>query len=239
MTPFDLNCDLGEGIGNDADLMPYLDSCSIACGGHAGDKESMAKTISLAQQHGVKIGAHPSFPDRENFGRKIMQIEGYSLVVSLIRQLNQFKQAAETAGATIHHVKMHGALYNLSLRSRTYATICLTAISYCELNHCFLYCPADSAIADRARIKSIPIKREAFIDRLYVSNGQLAERSLEGAVITDPLKAFAQFQTIRERNNTTTYDGSVIPLEADTYCLHGDNPKAFEIAKLLRQNCPA
>ena len=127
MRPIDINCDLGEGIGNDAEIMPYINSCNIACGGHFGDLQTIKETILLAQKYAVKVGAHPSFPDKENFGRKLMTLSDNDLMDSISQQIKLFHQACNETGARMHHVKLHGALYNLAAKDSHIAELVIQA----------------------------------------------------------------------------------------------------------------
>ncbi|HOP23318.1 MAG TPA: 5-oxoprolinase subunit PxpA [Gammaproteobacteria bacterium] len=229
----DINCDLGEGIGNDAELMPYLGSCNIACGGHFGDKSSMSKTILLAKKHNVKIGAHPSFPDKKNFGRRIIEISNSDLHQSLYQQLSEFKQICVEHDAKMHHVKLHGALYNLAARDAEIAALTLDVFAQIQPD-VKIYVPYNSAIALLAD-DYFPIVYEAFADRSYNADLSLVNRNHENAVITDKIAAFEQVSSILKTNKVKTIDGQQVTIYAETFCVHGDQPNALEILKYLHQ----
>ena len=207
-----INCDLGEGLGNDAELMPYLHSCSIACGGHAGDANSVRKTIRLAIDYDVHIGAHPSFDDRQNFGRLSVKVSRVDLTASLVRQIKLVRDECLTQGVKLHHVKPHGALYNLMCEDQQLQAAIEDAV--CEVDpELPLYAPPFFT-SKRLRVVS-----EGFADRAYTSTGRLRPRGAEGAVIEDVNTALAQTQA----------------LNCETICVHGDNPAALEIIKHLTQ----
>jgi len=160
----DLNCDVGEGLDNEHLLMPYLSSCNIACGAHAGSVEIIDETIARAQEHGVKIGAHPSFPDRENFGRMIMELSDVDLTKSLKEQLRLFRERADRQGAKVNHVKAHGALYNLVAVEREKAEM-LASLVQEEFRNAKIYVPFTSAIEKVALEQGMTVVYEAFADR--------------------------------------------------------------------------
>ena len=164
----DINCDLGEGVGNEAELLPLIGSCNIACGGHAGDFVSMRETINLAKKNEVKIGAHPSYPDKANFGRQVMSISNKDLKISLQKQLKTFDKALEVENAQLHHIKAHGALYNQTAKDEDLAKFYLDIIKpYREST--YIYVPFGSVIAKLASQKGFKIFYEAFADRNYNS----------------------------------------------------------------------
>ena len=208
-----INCDLGEGLGNDAELMPYLHSCSIACGGHAGDAKSIRETVKLAIAHDVEIGAHPSFDDRQNFGRLSVKVSRVDLTASLVRQIKLVSDECIAQGVKLHHVKPHGALYNLMCEDQQLQAAIEDAV--CEVDpELPLYAPPFFT-SKRLRVVS-----EGFADRAYTSTGRLRPRGAEGAVIEDVNTALAQTQA----------------LNCETICVHGDNPAALEIVKHLSIN---
>jgi len=228
--PFDINCDLGEGLSNDALLMPYLGSCNIACGGHAGNEQSIKETIRLAKKHQVKIGAHPSYPDTFNFGRLKIDISIESLKKSLILQLSVFKDVAKKENLEIHHIKPHGALYNFSANDHFTGSMILDILED-QFQDCYLYCPPNSLIAQLAEERGIPILREVFADRNYNDDGSLVVRTESNAVITDPDNALDHIKIMVEQGKIRTVTCKYIPVRADTICIHGDNPNALEILK--------
>lgn len=232
--PFDINCDLGEGLSNDALLMPYLGSCNISCGGHAGDELTMRETLKLAKKHRVKIGAHPSYPDPANFGRLKMEISLDDLKNSLLSQLSVFKEISKTEDLKIHHVKPHGALYNFSANDPATATLILDILEIMNTG-CFLYCPPNALITKLAVNRGIPIKKEVFADRNYNDDGSLVSRDESNAVITEPDKAIEHIKIMIEKGKIRTVNGSYISVQADTICIHGDNPNALEILKKIHK----
>ncbi|SMD44585.1 UPF0271 protein [Aquiflexum balticum DSM 16537] len=232
--PFDINCDLGEGLSNDALLMPFLGSCNIACGGHAGNAQSITETIRLAKKNQVKIGAHPSYPDHLNFGRLKMDISIESLKNSLVSQLSAFKTISKKENVEIHHIKPHGALYNFSANDHATASLILDILEN-QFSGCFLYCPPNSLIAQLAEERGIPIKKEVFADRNYNDDGSLVNRAESNAVITEPDKALEHIKIMIAEGKIRTINNKYIPVQADTICIHGDNPNALEILKNINK----
>lgn len=229
----DINCDLGEGIGNDAELMPYLGSCNIACGGHFGDYTSMTEAVLLAKSHNVNVGAHPSYPDRENFGRRIMDISEKELHQSLHLQISAFKEVCEQQNVPMHHIKLHGALYNLAAVDAEIAALVLDVFASVQAN-IKIYAPYKSAIANLAD-DYFPVVYEAFADRSYNSDLSLVKRDLENAVITDKEIALQQVSSILQSNKVLSVDGKQVTIYADTFCVHGDQPHAVEILEYLHK----
>jgi len=229
----DINSDLGEGIGNDAQLMPYLGSCNIACGGHYGDETTMTKAIKLAQLYGVNIGAHPSFPDKENFGRKMMDISRRELQETLYQQVTFFQNLCHKLGVEMHHIKLHGALYNLAANDAEIAAVALNVFAAVQTD-IKIYAPYNSAIAILAD-DYFPIVYEAFADRSYNNDLSLVSRSKINAVITDKLLAWKQVSSIIEAGKVKTIEGQMIAIKADTFCVHGDQENAVEIVQYLHQ----
>ena len=229
----DINCDLGEGMKNDHRIMAYLDSCNIACGGHAGDRETMINTLRLARKHGVKAGAHPSFEDRKNFGRKEVSVPQDVLRAQLIHQIGVLNDLAKGENIRLHHVKAHGALYNMAWKSDEMATVLIEAVQFFNQNLC-IYAPFDSALERKAKEAGMPIMIEIFADRNYDDDFTLVSRMHPKAVITEVAE-------VRKRVEKIIRDGSLISLHGkkrsinfDTLCVHGDHPHAVEIVKELR-----
>ncbi len=229
----DLNCDLGEGLPIDASLMPYLNSCNIACGGHAGDETSMRKALLLAKENSVKIGAHPSYPDQRNFGRVLMKISMEDLHESLIYQLSNFKAFAEEEGCVIHHVKPHGALYNNASKDEATAEVIIKAVLE-VLPDAILYCAPNSVLEVKADLSNLTVWREIFADRNYLEDLSLVPRTHSEAVMYDPEEVIEHIRTIVTQGAIRTLKGNMHPIEADTICIHGDNPKVLEIVKKIR-----
>lgn len=227
----DINCDLGEGAGNDALLMPFISSCSIACGGHYGDKKTMTTAIRLAKQHQVKVGAHPSFPDKENFGRKLMTLTKSELEDSIYHQLKTFQEVCKTEGFPINHIKLHGALYNLAAKDEQTALTVLSAIKKTNIQSA-IYAPYQSALANIAR-PNFDVILEAFADRKYHHNLQLVARSKNGAVISEPTVAWKQVQHILEKGTVISIEGKKVNITVQTFCIHGDQPNAVALASYI------
>jgi len=228
----DINCDIGEGIGNDADLMPYLSSCNIACGGHAGDRETMISTMRLAKEYDVKIGAHPSFEDRPNFGRKEIYVPQERLRSQLIHQIAELGALARLEDVEIHHVKPHGALYNMAARSSKLAELVVNVLGFFK-EDLLLYVPFGSQLERKSKEAGIPYAVEAFADRNYDEAFGLVPRSEPGAVITDPEEVRKRVDRMIRKGEVVSASGKVKQVEIDTICIHGDNPSAIDIAKEL------
>ncbi|PRY90356.1 5-oxoprolinase subunit PxpA [Mongoliibacter ruber] len=230
----DINCDLGEGLTNDEVLMPYLDSCNIACGGHAGDENSILKAIQSAKQHQVKIGAHPSFPDRANFGRKVIDISEDELKNSLKAQLDLFFEIAAKQGLKVNHIKPHGALYNLAAKNKTIASLILGLIKD-SFQGTTLYCPPQSEMEMLAKKYEVTVFREVFADRSYQDDGSLTSRDLPNAVLVSSDAVILHLKWIIEKSRIKTVSGKTIPVLADTVCIHGDNPAALSILQAIHK----
>ncbi len=238
MSPMiDINCDLGEGYGKDDELMPLLSSCNIACGGHFGDIDSMITAVRLAQKHKVKIGAHPSFPDRENFGRKILTIDTEALKKSVTEQILQLNRICEKEQIQIHHVKLHGALYNLAATDKKTAELVNEALIETKLNF-KVYAPYGSVLSTIIQ-PHFKVVNEAFIDRKYNNDLSLVPRSGSGALITDKEQVWTQFSQMIKNRSVTTVQGPVVSIEAETFCIHGDTPGATEILVYIHQKLKA
>ncbi len=229
----DLNCDLGEGLPIDPLLMPYLNSCNIACGGHAGDEASIRKSLLLAKKHDVKIGAHPSYPDQRNFGRVAMKISMADLHESLIYQLNSFKILAEEIDCTIHHVKPHGALYNQAGKDEETSEVIIKAVLEI-MPEAILYCAPNSVLEQMAMKSQINVWSEVFADRNYLEDLSLVPRTHPDAVMYDPDEVIEHLRIILNDSAIRTLKGNMHPIDAHTVCIHGDNPKALEILKKIR-----
>lgn len=230
MPHIELNADLGEGCGSDAGLMPIVSRCSIACGGHAGDEASMAGTLSLAAEHGVLAGAHPSYPDREGFGRRTRFAEGLELEDSLKAQLDAIRSIADRLKLRLAHIKPHGALYNDANRDPALASM-LAGLAARE-GLCLIGPPA-GACRTAARERSVPYIAEGFVDRAYRHDGSLLPRSEAGAVLTQAARIRSQTLALVD-GHVETIDGQDIAIDVGTLCLHGDTPKAVELAAFVR-----
>ncbi|MGS2739338.1 5-oxoprolinase subunit PxpA [Sinomicrobium sp. M5D2P17] len=229
-----LNCDVGEGSNNEHLLMPFISSCSIACGGHAGNMESMRKVVDLAVQNDVGTGAHPSYPDRENFGRKSLNMEERELIGSLQQQIAILENILREEGVPLHHIKAHGALYNDMAKNKNIAEIFLSAIrSYRD--RVPVYVPYNSVIEKLAVSKGFRITYEAFADRNYNDDLSLVARNTENAVILDKEEVRKHVLFMVKEGKVRTLSGKEVTIKTDTFCLHGDNPNAVEILRYLIQ----
>lgn len=230
---------MGEGVGNDASLMPYISSCSIACGGHVGDENSIKETLRLAKQFGVKVGAHPAYPDPEHFGRKSMQLSNEELENSLVEQLTLFLKCCEQTNSPVNHIKPHGALYNDLFHDPSKAEV-FVAVMKTLFPQATLYCSPGGLIGKEAICSGIHVKREGFMDRTYNEDGTLRSRLLKGAVLTDLKQVGSQVLSIVKEQVVPVFGGEFIPLSVQTLCLHGDHPQAVELIqsvdRLLKLN---
>ncbi|MEP2935278.1 MAG: LamB/YcsF family protein [Gilvibacter sp.] len=223
--PIPINADLGEAVGNDAQLMPLLTSCNIACGGHAGDLVTMRATALLAKQQSVGVGAHPSFPDRENFGRVVLDMTAKQLTSSIVNQIMLLSQVCDELAIEMTHIKAHGALYNLAANDRSTAMTLLEAIDKLP-KKLPLYTLPNSLLAEIAQNEFIVI-HEAFLDRKYLSDGSLMPRSKSGSVLTNKADIWAQCDNLYFKNRVEVAPDEFIPLKAQTFCIHGDTPDIY------------
>lgn len=233
MIAIDLNCDMGEGIGNDALIMPYLTSCNISCGAHAGSEDTIRQTILEAKKYGVKIGAHPSYPDKLNFGRLVVTMKSMELKETLISQLNFFKRIALQYGVSIHHIKPHGALYNQANVDPDIAKVILEVIHQ-YFPTAILYAPDHSIIASLAEKYNIKVWNEAFADRNYEDDLSLLPRNHPMALIHDREKVFTHISYMIQQQKVKSFSGKFQPIHVDTICIHGDHPSAVDLAKSIR-----
>lgn len=230
----DLNCDMGEGIGNDEAIMPLISSANIACGYHAGDENTIWQTIELAKKYNVSIGAHPSFLDKENFGRKEMNLSQQEIYELITQQLILFDEIAADANMNMKHVKPHGALYNMSAKIISIAKGIANAVK--DYNaQLVLFGLSNSHSINEAKAIGLKTASEVFADRTYQDDGSLTPRSQSDALIEDNNKATQQvFQMVKKRT-VTTVSGKIIPIVAETICLHGDGKHAIEFAKRIHE----
>jgi UPF0271 protein len=217
----DLNSDLGEGLATDAAVMASVTSANVACGAHAGDPETMARTVALAKERGVAVGAHPGYPDRENFGRKPLPLSDGELMRSVADQIAALRDIASKAGMNAAYVKAHGALYNQGERDEHVAGLLAGAVAGLDRS-LVLVCTPASAMARAAKARGLRVAREGFCDRRYEPDGTLRPRSKAGALITDPYDAATQALWLAQRG------------DVDTLCVHGDTPDAAAIARRVR-----
>lgn len=231
----DINADVGEGLANEHLLMPYLSSCNIACGGHAGDIDTMLNVVKLAKTHKVKIGAHPSFPDRLNFGRKILDMSPEDLFESLKMQIEALLGVLKSESLVINHIKPHGALYNLAAKDIKIASIVIEVIKSMP-ETIKLYAPFESEISKLAKSQYIEVVFEGFADRNYNEDLSLVSRQKPNALITKPEGVLDHVLNMICNQNVRTINEVEKPLFVDTICVHGDTKNAQEILKYLHQN---
>lgn len=237
-----INCDMGESfgawkMGADADVMPFIDMANIACGFHASDPLTMSKTVALALDSGVSIGAHPSYPDLVGFGRREMNVAPTELTQIVTYQVAALEGICRAQGGVVDYVKPHGALYNkMVVDDSTLRAVLQSVASYNRSLPLVVM-----AVPDHQRLQSIAdeygveLRFEVFSDRAYDTNGRLAHRSLEGAVLHRDEEIAKQVRAVVERGCVLTLDGEEIPVKADTICIHGDGVRAVETAKFIRQ----
>ena len=233
LATLDFNCDLGEGCGTDAAIVPLISSASIACGAHAGDAATMRETATLCVAHGVAIGAHPAFEDREHFGRRELQVAPDVLEASIRRQVETVADVCAQVGARLRHVKPHGALYNLAARDRPTAEAIARAVRAVD-PALRLYGLSGSCLTDAGHDAGLAVTHEVFAERAYDADGRLAPRGTPGAVIEDLDDALAQVRRLLREGVVIARDGTRVPLRADTLCLHGDRADAPAFARALR-----
>ncbi len=234
----DINCDMGEGVGNEEALMPFISSANIACGYHAGDANSILHTLELCKQYKVAPGAHPSFLDRANFGRREMELPVTELYELIIQQLLIMQEMADMADVSLRHVKPHGALYNMSARDPLIAQVIAKAVKNFN-SQLILVGLSGSCSIEQAIEIGLDTISEVYADRTYQDDGTLTPRVTEGAMITDPAKAAAQVLEMVHEGTVTTVSGSKIPIIAESICLHGDGPHVLEFAKTIQQTLKA
>ncbi len=232
MRNIDLNCDMGEGIGNEVFLLPFISSANIACGYHAGDAEEMKRVVDCCIKHNVAIGAHPSYPDRENFGRTAMHLTANEIYKLVKEQLQILHTIVVTAGATLHHVKPHGALYNMAAKDAAIAHAIAMAVKDFDAELIY-YGLSGSVMIEEAKNIGLRTAQEVFADRTYQPDGSLTARTETNALITDAAMAIQQVLQMVNNNTVTATDGSIIPIDVDTICIHGDGINAIKFAEEL------
>jgi UPF0271 protein len=234
----DLNCDMGESygawkMGADAEVMPFITSANIACGFHGGDPATIRKTVRLALDHGVAIGAHPSLPDIQGFGRRVMKISPQEMYDLVVYQAGAVEAFARAAGAKLHHVKCHGALYNMAATDEALSDAMARAAK--DLGSIMVYALSNSTMMRVVKKHNLPAIGEVFADRGYSDDGTLAPRDKPGGMIEDKQKSVAQALAMVEQGYVTSLSGKRVPVAADTLCLHGDQPGAVAFAKEIRK----
>lgn len=237
-----LNCDLGESYGHwqmaaDSLVMPHIDMANIACGYHAGDPQVMQKTVNLALQHHVKIGAHPSYPDRQGFGRRSMQLRKDEIENLIIYQLGALAGICQSQNTQIEYVKPHGALYNDMMKDDAIFIAILSAMSKYDrqLPLLLLATPDNKKYQSLAQPYRVKLLFEAFADRAYDDQGMLVSRAEPDAVHQDPQRIIAQVKQLQTTASITSLYGKTIAIQADTICVHGDNAEAVKLIERLKQ----
>jgi len=235
-----LNCDMGEGfgswsMGDDRSIMPLIDAANIACGGHAGDPSTMRECVELAKRHKTEIGAHVSYPDKQGFGRRAMDITGHALIDLLHFQIGALDGIARAHGTRVTYVKPHGALYHAMLDNAGILNDIMAAVAgwHTDLELVVLATPRDRKTLQLAVEHGLTLRYEAFADRGYTSRGLLLSRDKPGAIL-DPEQAAQQAKAIAQ-NSLKTPRGRRIPVNADTLCVHGDSPGAVQMITSIRK----
>ena len=223
---------MGEGIGNDAAIMPFISSANIACGFHAGDEETMRETIGLCIKHQIAIGAHPSFYDKKNFGRTETNLSADEIYDIIILQLRTIDKIAAAQGEKPSHVKPHGALYNMSAKDQEISAAIARAVKDFDEELILIGLSGSYSIM-QAKAFGLKTANETFADRTYQDDGSLTPRSHSNALIADANKAVEQTLQMIKEKTVTTVTGKKIPVVADTICIHGDGKYAVEFAKAI------
>ncbi|BCT18038.1 TPA: 5-oxoprolinase subunit PxpA [Enterobacter asburiae] len=233
MVKIDLNADLGEGSSADAELMTLVTSVNIACGFHAGDAQTMLESVRNAIENGVAIGAHPSFPDRENFGRTAMDLPPATVYAQVLYQIGALEAMVRAQNGVMRHVKPHGMLYNQAAKDADLADAIARAVWDCS-PQLILVGLAGSELIRAGQRLGLTTRQEVFADRGYQPDGSLVPRTQAGALITDEGKALAQTLEMVRAGRVTAVDGTAANVQADTVCLHGDGEHALQFARRLR-----
>jgi UPF0271 protein len=229
----DLNSDLGEGAGHDLEILELVSSANISCGFHAGDPASVFATIQAALERGVSLGAHPSFPDRENFGRTEMTMPPAELSATVAYQIGGFEALARAAGGRMNHVKPHGALYNMAARDRALADVIANAVFALDPK-LILFAPSESELDRAGSQLGLATAAEVFADRNYLADGSLVPRSRPDAFVHDPGEAAERILRMLTEGKVRSVEGSDVAVSAKTGCVHGDNPQAVAFVRKLR-----
>jgi UPF0271 protein len=237
----DINCDMGESygdfkVGNDIKIMPHITSANIACGFHAGDPLTIARTVALAKKHRVAVGAHPAYPDIMGFGRRTMQLTYEEAKNYIIYQVGALQGFAKAFGVSLQHVKPHGAMYNDALKNRELSSAITEAILALDTG-LIVFAPPKSALANTARDAGLRVAYEFFADRAYNPDGSLVSRKAAGAIIEEPEKVVERTVKAVKEGVVEAVDGSLVELGiVHTVCIHGDIPTASKLAKTLKRS---
>ncbi|HYF80744.1 MAG TPA: 5-oxoprolinase subunit PxpA [Symbiobacteriaceae bacterium] len=235
----DLNCDMGESFGTyqlglDEQVMPLITSANVACGFHAGDPQVLRRSVELARKHGAGIGAHVSFPDLVGFGRREMNATPLEVENDTLYQLGAIGAFCRAAGVPVRHIKPHGALYNMAQKDRTLADAIVRAVVAFDPS-LLVFAQPGSALEAAAQAAGLTAVGEVFADRAYNADGTLASRKLPGAVIHDPEQVAERAVRMVTSGSVTAIDGTVVPLRAETICVHGDTPGAVDLIRRIRE----
>lgn len=232
MLTIDINCDLGEGCDNDAELMKFISSANIACGYHAGDTDTMKRTVDLAIENGVAIGAHPSYPDRENFGRTAMEMSLKDICEIVTDQITALDIIVRSAGSKLKHLKPHGALYNQSAQEADLASSIAEAVRDVDNSLILFGLSGSSSINEAAKI-GLRTASEVFADRTYQTNGSLTPRTDANALIHETETAITQVLDMIKYGRVRSTEAIMIPIVAETVCIHGDGENAVKFARAI------
>ena len=230
----DLNCDMGEGMPTDEAIMPFITSANIACGYHAGDETTMQQTIDLAIKYKVAIGAHPGFDDKANFGRTEMQLTSTEIYQLVFKQVQALRNMCVESKVSLHHVKPHGALYNMAAKNTEMATAIAHSVADID-PRLILYGLSGSQLIAQAKAVGLRTASEVFADRTYQNNGSLTPRSQSNALIINMQQSLEQVLQMIQHNTVTSVAFVSIPIQADTICLHGDGDHTVDFAKAIHQ----
>jgi UPF0271 protein len=232
----DLNCDMGEGMPTDETIFPFISSANIACGGHAGDVATMRRSVELALQYGVAVGAHPSYPDRANFGRTdiLESLSINTLLFTLGTQIAALQSICQEMGTRLHHVKPHGALYNRAAWDPAVSSIICGAVAAIDPS-LIIYGLSGSETRHTASALGLCFVNEVFADRTYRPDGSLTPRTEPNALIHDPATMLNQVLTMILRHEVRASGGTIIPITAETICLHGDGDDPVKFASIIRR----
>ena len=234
MMRYKINCDVGEGVGNESELMPFIQYCNIACGGHTGDSNSMNEIVEIAIQNNVLIGAHPSYPDRDNFGRKTVQISSEELVGTIQSQIENLLSIVKSSGTSLFHIKPHGALYNDIAKNELLALTFLEAIKPYKFD-LKLFVPYKSVIEEKAIENGFSIIYEVFADRNYNDDLSLVSRNQKNSMIVDSVDVIQHVSKIIESGKVTTITNKKVTIKANTFCVHSDTDNAVLLVKELNK----
>lgn len=230
----DLNCDLGEGASLDSEIIPLISSANIACGFHAGNCSLMHKTVEMCSKNGIALGAHPGYPDRENFGRTAMDCTDEQIYDYMMYQLGALSAFASAQGVSLQHVKPHGALYNTAGKNIEVARAVVRAVRDFD-SSLILLALSGSRMIEAAEEYGVKYACEVFADRAYETDGSLRQRGLEGAMITDEKEAIERVVRMVKEGKVKAYTGEDIVVRADSVCVHGDGQKALDFVKALNE----